>query len=421
MATQNKYQAPRGMRDFFPEDMVLRNSIFDAWNTAAHKFGFAQYDASIVESLDLLKRKAGEEIVNQIYDFEDKSGRQLALRPEMTPTLARMVASKQNTLTFPLKWYAIAQCFRYERMTRGRKREHFQLNLDIIGEESVAAEAEIIAAAICALEGMGLSSNDFKVHFSSRALLSDLLSSLGINAEHHQAAFLALDKRGKIDDTEITELLTNEGVDRTTIEQVFSLLEVSSLEDVQKALGNSTPALERILSFLSIISTYDLQDAVQFDISVVRGLSYYTGIVFEAFDSAGNFRAIFGGGRYDNLLSDVGGKPETGVGLGFGDVVIAEILSETATSNKLVSGVLITAVGFMEEAQHETAIKVASILRLKGENVDLSLKAEKAKSFFSKADKCGCKKAVYIGPDDVEKGTVRIKDLSSRTEENLPL
>ncbi len=421
MASNTKYQAPRGMRDFYPEDMTRRNAIFDAWKEAAHRFGFSQYDASVVESLDLLKRKAGEEIVNQIYDFEDKSGRKLALRPEMTPTLARMVASKQNSLTFPLKWFAMAQCFRYERMTRGRKREHYQWNLDIIGEESISAEAEVIAASVHALELMGLSSKDFKIHFSSRALLSDLLSKLGIDATHHQAAFLALDKRGKIDDKAITELLTKEGVDSATIEQVFSLLEISSLDDVQKALGETTDALVNIQSFMSLLDTYGLKDAVVFDISVVRGLAYYTGIVFEAFDTAGKFRAIFGGGRYDNLLGDIGGKPATGVGLGFGDVVIDEVLSEKTSDEESENTIDVTSVGFMQEEQRNTAMSVASLLRAKGNNVDLSLKPEKAKNFFGKANKCNYSKAVYIGPDDKEKGVVRIKDLATRREEEMPL
>jgi histidyl-tRNA synthetase len=420
MASHSKYQAPRGMRDFYPDDMLRRNVIFDAWREAALRFGFSQYDASVVESLDLLKRKAGEEIVTQIYDFEDKSGRQLALRPEMTPTLARMVASKQNALTFPLKWFAIAQCFRYERMTRGRKREHYQLNMDVVGEESISAEAEVIAAAICALNIMGLDSNDLKVHFSSRSLLGDLLSKLGISKEHHQAAFLALDKRGKIDDEKISELLHNEGVDSDTAKQVFNLLEITSLADVQAALEETTESLANVQLFIDALAKYGLEDYIKFDISVVRGLSYYTGIVFEAFDTAGQCRAVFGGGRYDNLLGDVGGKPATAVGLGFGDVVIDDILREKngEDSSKEINT---TAVGYMQEEQRDAAIAVACKLRAASTNVDLSLKPEKAKSFFGKADKSGYAKAVYIGPDDVEAGKVRVKTLATRTEEELSI
>ena len=175
MATLS-FEPPRGMRDFYPEDMLWRNRVFDAWRGAAAAYGFQPYDACVVESLELLQRKSGEEVSEQIYHFEDKSGRQLALRPEMTPTLARMIAARQGRLTFPVKWYAVAQCFRYERMTRGRKREHYQLNLDIIGEESVSAEIEVMAAAAAALEKMGMPADAYRIHVNNRALLSELLA-----------------------------------------------------------------------------------------------------------------------------------------------------------------------------------------------------------------------------------------------------
>ncbi|OVE75359.1 histidine--tRNA ligase [bacterium E08(2017)] len=418
MASSSTYQAPRGMRDFYPEDMDRRNFIFNAWTEAAREFGFSQYDASVVESLDLLKRKSGEEIVNQIYDFEDKSGRQLALRPEMTPTLARMIAAKQGGLVFPVKWFTIAQCFRYERMTKGRKREHYQWNLDVIGSESVSAEAELIACASSALSKLGLDSNAVRIKFSSRALLSELLESIGIPAEHHEPSFLALDKRGKIDDTEITILLEESGVDTGTIDQVFSLLNIKSIDDAANKLSSS-PALDSIENFLSILKAYSLLDAVDFDISVVRGLTYYTGIVFEAFDAAGKFRAIFGGGRYDNLLSDVGGKPASGVGLGFGDVVIDEVLNELnieiSTSDNSIT------VGYMEDSQRHSAVKTASMLRQSGNNVELALAAEKPKNFFKRADKSGFGKALYIGPDDIENGSARLKTLANGEEELIPI
>jgi histidyl-tRNA synthetase len=190
------FQAPRGMRDFYPEDMAARNAVFDVWKNASSRHGFVPYDACVVEQLSLLKRTSGEEIVDQIYAFTDKSGRELALRPEMTPTLARMVAARQTALTMPLKWYTIAQCFRYERMSKGRKREHYQWNLDIIGEPSVAAEVDVLATAATALSSLGLSAADYRIHFNSRALLADLLSSAGIPPEQHASCLLALDKLG---------------------------------------------------------------------------------------------------------------------------------------------------------------------------------------------------------------------------------
>jgi histidyl-tRNA synthetase len=415
MANNISYNPPRGMRDFYPEDMAKRNYIFDAWRQAATEFGFLQYDACVVESLDLLKRKAGEEIVDQIYAFKDKSDRDLALRPEMTPTLARMIVNKQGSLSFPVKWFALAQCFRYERMTRGRKREHYQWNLDIVGEESVSAETEVLAAAVRGLELLGLSSSEVKIQFSSRKLLSELLVALGIDEKFHQAAFLALDKRGKISDEDISKLLVTEGVSEAGTAQVFGLLNIKSLADVEAILKEDTPGLLNIKEFVELATVYNLQDILEFDISVIRGLAYYTGIVFEGFDAAHGFRAIFGGGRYDNLLNSIGGKPQTAVGLGFGDVVIAEILSDLGRFDE-VNQSAEYAVAYMDDEQKNTAVKVAMKLRSKGNTVDLALHPEKPKKFFKRCEKNSFCKAILIGSDDVENQIVRVKELATREQ-----
>ncbi len=420
MADSTVFTAPRGMRDFYPEDMVLRTAIFDAWTRAARTFGFESYDACVVESLDLLKRKGGEEIVEQIYAFKDKSDRDLALRAEMTPTLARMVAARQNELSFPIKWTTIAQCFRYERMSRGRKREHYQWNLDIIGEPSVLAEAEIVAAAVRAMQFLGLSAADVRVHVNSRAVLSDLLAKLGIPREHHAATFLALDKRGKVEDQDIRTMLTDAGLDATHVDAAFRMLAISTLDEVAAALGERTAALAHLESFFETMAGYGMRDMLTFDISVIRGLGYYTGIVFEGFDASRSLRAIFGGGRYDNLLADIGGKACTAVGLGFGDVVIAELLAEKgkvppAGAHRDV------AVGFMDDAQRATAVTAARQLRDAGVCADLGLHAEKPKHFFGRTAKGGFKRAIYIGPDDVTRGTVRVKTLADRAEVEVPL
>jgi histidyl-tRNA synthetase len=414
------FTPPRGMRDFYPEDMALRNMIFDAWIAAARRFGFEPYDACVVESLDLLKRKGGEEIVDQIYTFKDKSDRDLALRAEMTPTLARMIAARQHELALPLKWFTIAQCFRYERMTRGRKREHYQWNLDIVGEPSVLAEAEVMATAVQALRLLGLNPADVKVHVNSRGVLADLLLKLGIPGDHHAATFLALDKRGKLPDEEIAGLLKINGLDQTHIDSVFTLLNLKTLDELAAALGERTPALDRLLEFFDLMRHYGAADMVVFDISVIRGLGYYTGIVFEGFDTAHSLRAIFGGGRYDNLLGDIGGKPATAVGLGFGDVVIAELLADKGILPH-PSAQRDVAVTFMDDAQRLVALRVARILRESGVNVDVGLHPEKPKAFFSRVGKSGFRRAILIGPDDLARGTVRIKNLSDRTETEMSL
>ena len=420
MSEPISFTAPRGMRDFYPEDMTLRNSIFEAWAAAARRSGFEQYDSCVVESLDLLKRKGGEEIQDQIYWFKDKSDRELARRAEMTPTLARMIVGKQNELAFPIKWFTIAQCFRYERMTRGRKREHYQWNLDIVGEPSVLAEAEVVMTAVHALKLLGFNSEEVRVHVNSRALLSDLLATLGIPREHHAATFLALDKRGKISDEEISKLLVQEGLPQASIDATFKILSLTTLESVIEALGERTPALDHFLAFFDIMKLYGAGDIVKFDISVIRGLGYSTGLVFEGFDVGKSLRAIFGGGRYDNLLGDLGGKPMTAVGLGFGDVVIAELMAEKGKVPNPGAGRDL-AVSYMEDAQRDTAVQVAKALRDSGANVDIALHPEKPKHFFGRTGKAGFLRGIFIGPDDLTKGTVRIKTLADRTEQEVTL
>ena len=409
MSEKISFEPPRGMRDFYPEDMVWRNKVFDAFRAAGEAAGFDPYDACVVESYELLARKAGEEVGEQIYHFQDKSERHLALRAEMTPTLARMVAQRQKELAFPLKWTTIAQCFRYERMTKGRKREHYQWNMDIIGEESVLAEVEVIGAACDALKRMGLSSADFKVHVSSRKFLGQLLEESGIAPEKHAQVFLALDKRGKMPDTEIVAMLKDGGLDENEVKATFAIMETKSYE--------KCPELVELFQLAEVAG---FADCLMFDIAVIRGLSYYTGVVFECFDTAGEFRAIFGGGRYDNLLTTIGGEPTSAVGLGFGDVVVTELLKSRlgADAAKAKKGV---AVGFMFPEQRAAAVKLAAMLRAAGERVDLALKSQKPKKFFSHADSTGAAKAVFLGPDDVEKGVARMKNMETREETEVCL
>ena len=409
MADKISFEAPRGMRDFYPEDMVWRNKVFDAFRASGEAFGFEPYDACVVESYELLARKAGEEVGEQIYHFFDKSERHIALRAEMTPTLARMVAQRQKELRFPLKWTTIAQCFRYERMTKGRKREHYQWNLDIIGEDSVLAEAEVIGAAVDALKRMGLSSADFKVHVSSRKFLGELLQKSGITPEKHAQVFLALDKRGKMPDSEIAAMLRDGGLSEAEVEATFGIMDTKSYAGCAE--------LEELFA---LAETAGFADSLMFDISVIRGLSYYTGVVFECFDTAGEFRAIFGGGRYDNLLTTIGGEPTSAVGLGFGDVVVTELL-KSRLGESAAAGKKGVAVGFMFPTERDAAVRLASRLRAGGERVDLALRPQKPKKFFSHADQSGASRAVFLGPDDVAKGVARMKNMETREETELCL
>jgi histidyl-tRNA synthetase len=409
MADKISFEAPRGMRDFYPEDMLWRNKVFDAFRAAGEAAGFEPYDACVVESYELLARKAGEEVGEQIYHFFDKSERHIALRAEMTPTLARMVAQRQKELSFPLKWTTIAQCFRYERMTKGRKREHYQWNVDIIGEDSILAEVEVIGAACDALRRMGLSSADFKVHVSSRKFLGELLAKSGIADDKHAQVFLALDKRGKMPDGEIAAMLKDGGLSDAEVEATFSIMETKSYD-----------ACSELVELFRLAEIAGFADCLEFDIGVIRGLSYYTGVVFECFDTKGEFRAIFGGGRYDNLLTTIGGEPTSAVGLGFGDVVVTELLKSRlgADAARAKKGI---AVGFMFPEQRDAAVALAAKLRGEGESVSLSLRSQKPKKFFSHADSGGAAKAVFLGPDDVANGFARMKDMATREEKEISL
>jgi histidyl-tRNA synthetase len=421
-----KYLPPRGMRDFYPQDMSFRNELFRVWGETAVQFGFRQYDAPVVEMEELLTRKSGEEIVEQIYSFEDKSGRHLALRPEMTPSLARMIVARQKELRFPLKWFAIAQCFRYERMTTGRKREHYQWNLDVIGHDGVEAEIEVIAAAIAALEKLGIDHRTVNVYIGSRALLSDLLRLFRISPAHSELTFLALDKREKIGDDGVADLLDRQGISTVDIERIFSLLSLKSIEDVETRFRNGTPSrseespssLAEIKELFSLGEVYGVDDYLSFDLSIVRGLDYYSGIVFEAFDRERKFRAIFGGGRYDNLLEFLGGSKMPSVGLGFGDVVVRELLEDEGVS-VADEARFKYAVGYMTSSQRSLAIRVGSYLRRLQRSVDIALSPERARHFFSRVGGGDYSSAIYLGPDEEKRGSIQVKDLITGEKEEI--
>lgn len=412
------YGPPRGMRDFYPDDMRRLNRLFSIWREAARLHGFQEYDAPVVETEELLTRKSGEEIVRQIYNFTDKSGRALALRPEMTPSLARMIIARQNALSFPLKWFSIPQCFRYERMTKGRKREHYQWNLDIVGEESVIAEAEVLSAALYALKLAGLGPEHLKVRVGDRTLLEHLFKASGLPTEHFGAVCLALDKRGKISDEEMSDLLEKEGLPRGSVDKVFELLAVKSMDEAGTMLDDDS-SLQDMLNLFALMDEYGWSDHLCFDLSVIRGLDYYTGIVFEAFDESGRFRAIFGGGRYDNLLSSLGGRRIPSVGLGFGDVVISELMDHLGLAMEDASG-LDAVIGYMSAEERTMAVRGAARLRQAGKRVDLELKPLKAKKLFASASRARARFALYVGPSEREQGVLTIKNLESGQQDSVP-
>src|SRR5205807_9194347 len=321
-------QALPGFRDFYPEELALRNHIFTTWRDVARRHGFQEYDGPPLEPLELYTGKSGEEIVQQLYAFQDKGERQVALRPEMTPTLARMVGARAQALKKPIRWFAIPQLFRYERQQRGRLREHFQLNMDIIGEAGPAADAEIMAAVIDIARAFGLTSTEVRLRVSDRRILANELKHGHAVAEGEMLGVLsALDKWG--DEPALTErrlqhALGDSPARKAAVHSFLSLLANEDRATVARLLA--TPAAEQLRECGARLEAMGLGDFVHVDFRIVRGLAYYTGIVFELFDAKRSLRAICGGGRYDTLIQEIAGVDLPCVGFGMGDVVLGELL-----------------------------------------------------------------------------------------------
>jgi histidyl-tRNA synthetase len=422
---KNTLQPPRGTRDFYPEELRFRNWLFDQWRQAAAAFGFEEVDAPMVEHAELYMRKAGEEIVDQLYHFE-LHGRHLALRSEFTPSLARMVMARQGSLKLPIRWFSIPQCWRYERMSRGRRREHYQWNMDIWGEPEVTAEAELMSAIFSSLDGMGLGAGDVRMRVNHRALLEETLRN-GV-LKDRPGAFeplcVIIDKLDKIGGEAVAEQLSDPdgvvGLPRDAADEIVGRLQAKGLDEAARGVSEDSAALADLRRLFDLLDDYGIADRAEFDASVVRGLAYYTGIVFEGFDTGGELRAVFGGGRYDRLVETLGGKPIPAVGFGFGDAVIAELLADRGKLPDLARA--LDAVVFpMSEAERPAAQRLARFLRAKGNSVELVLADAKAKRVFADADKAGAARIYVIGPDELARGVVKIRDLATREERDEPL
>jgi len=415
-----QFEPPRGMRDFYPEDLDLRDRIFAAWTEASTLHGFQRFEPPVVESFELLARKAGEEVAQQIYHFEDKSNRQLALRPEVTPSLVRMIGARPQDIVFPAKWWTIGQCFRYERMTRGRKREHFQWNLDIVGEPSVQAEAWILASVTNALRALELGPGDVRIHINNRQVVAYLLSELGVPSEQHVDVFMVLDKKGKVPVETMKEMLVEKGLTAHTADDVMAQLTGEAGDSLSSGPLAASPAAEDVRHLLDLAAAMGFADYLRFDSGVVRGLSYYTGAVFEGFDAGRRFRAIFGGGRYDNLFGDMTGTQRPAVGMGFGDVVIAEILTELKGLGPAKPKIEVC-VGMFDAVLSRDAARVAAGLVAAGIQTDLSFAAGKPGKFFSHADRRGARFTVFLAPNELGEGGAAVKEMASGEQTTVPL
>ena len=413
-------QGVRGTRDFYPEDMRLRNWLFERFHSAARSHGFEEYDAPVLESEELYTRKAGEEIVGQLYNFEDKGGRRVALRPEMTPSLARMVMARAGGLALPIKWYSIPQCWRYERTQRGRGREHYQWNVDIWGMNGIEADAELLSVLVQFFDSVGLSSEDLVIRISSRKVLEEVLGSLGLEGEIFAQTCVIVDKMDKLPEDVIEAQLSDLGLASESISTIRSVLGITDLESLSSALASDSEALIELQTLFSLCDSYGISDWVSFDASVVRGLAYYTGPVFEAHDKAGNLRAICGGGRYDKLIGTLGGNDLPATGFGFGDMVVMELLADKGLLPELSNGVGEVVFGMGSELRG-AAMQVAAKLRSAGRTVDLVLEEKKMKWVFKHAERCGATRLVMVMPDEWAEGKVRIKDLDTGEESTVAM
>jgi len=411
-----------GFREFYPDDAALRNHIFAIWRSIATRYGFAEYDGPPLEPLELYTQKSGAEIVGQLYAFKDKGEREVALRPEMTPTLARMVGARAQALKKPIRWFAIPQLFRYERQQRGRLREHFQLNMDIIGEPGALADAELIAAAVDVVRACGLGPRDVRARVSDRRVLQALLAGVGVTTGQLGAAYAAIDRSERVPHDALAEGLQAAGCSQQAIDGVFRIAGLKGLGAVKAELAKigdaaaGTP-LEEAHAALQAMG---LGDFVDVDLTIVRGLAYYTGIVFELFDTSKSLRAICGGGRYDGLLKALGGVDLPALGFGMGDVVLGELLKEhgIAPTQTVRLDCFLIPVGADDLP---VVLKLAHELRDEGFAVEYSLKPQAVRKQLELAAARGAPNAVIVGPEERKQETAVIKDLNAGGERKVPL
>lgn len=412
-----------GFRDFYPEQFAERAYIMSVWRRVLRRYAFSEYDGPPLEPLDLYRKKSGDELVGQLYSFTDKGDREVAMRPEMTPTFARMVAAKANALRKPVRWFSIPQLFRYERQQKGRLREHFQLNADIVGEAAVTADAELLSIALDIMREFGLSSSDVKARVSDRRLLQALVLDAGASESSLPAVYGVIDKRGR-EPAEISREKMEKAVGSSdtasNIEAFLGIADVAELES--KYSGNPAIAehLDRIKTYFGYLDALGFAEWAKLDLSIVRGLAYYTGIVFELFDTAGEYRAICGGGRYDTLLQTLGGVDLPALGFGMGDVVIGELLRGRGLIPETPSRTDYWVAG-EDDALTPQVMSVAAELRKRDKSVEYSLKPQQLSRQLKSAATAGASHAVLLKHDGFAAGEVTVRDLQAGTERAVSL
>jgi len=412
-----------GFRDFYPEQFAERAYIMDVWRRVLRRYAFLEYDGPPLEPLDLYRKKSGDELVGQLYSFTDKGDREVAMRPEMTPTFARMVAARANALRKPVRWFSIPQLFRYERQQKGRLREHFQLNADIVGESAVTADAELVCLALDIMRELGLSEADVNARFSDRRLLQALLTSAGLPSDSLGAVHAVIDKRGREPRDVSREKLVAAAGSASIADNIDEILSIDTVALLRSRFGDEpdlAPHIDRIEQYLEFVRALGFADWVKLDLSIVRGLAYYTGIVFELFDTKGEFRAICGGGRYDTLLNTLGGVDLPALGFGMGDVVLGELLRGRGLIPEVGAQTDFWVAGD-DESLLSTVMEVAATIRRRDRSAEYALKPQQLSRQLKAASSAGARNAVIIKRDEYEKGEVTVKNLEAGTERTVSL
>jgi histidyl-tRNA synthetase len=410
----------KGTRDFYPQDMAVRNWIIDGWKRISLRNGFEEYDGPIFEYLKMFQIKSGEEIVEQLFSLQDRGGRELALRPEITPTLARMVNQQISSLPKPIKWFSVPRLFRAERPQRGRLREFFQWNIDIIGVDDVLADAEAIFCALDYLRDVGLTPNDIVVKISSRKMLAALLQTIGLEEGKLEGLYVVLDKRNRLPADAFEEMLAERVGDEDKRKKIFELMSVESIEQIGDCLELTDAAKESVdelMRLFELLGVMGVADFCVFDIGIVRGLAYYTGIVYEIYDKASVLRAIGGGGRYDDLLKQFGGPAIAATGFGIGDCVLGILLEEKGLlQRQLPVRKMDYFVAWVDDVYKEGAIKLTMKLRSAGRSAGFSYKADKLSKQLKEASDQNAQKCIIIG-EEYKNNELVIKDMTTGQQE----
>jgi len=397
-------QAVKGTRDFYPEPMAFRSWLYGKVRAISERFGYQEYEAPILERLELYAAKSGEELVKeQAFVLLDRGGDELALRPELTPSLARMIAQQQATLVLPARWFSFGPFWRYERPQRGRTREFFQWNIDLLGSESPAADGEIVAICAEFLRSLGLTAEEVGIHLNSRSLMEKKLAELGAGEDRVRDLFHLIDRRDK---------MSPEAWATWAAEIGLSAGQQAALEGILSD-ADLWQESEELRQVFATARTLGVADYLVYDARIVRGLDYYTGPVFEAFDRARQFRAILGGGRYDNLVAAVGGERITGVGFAMGDVIIELLLDRLGKRPALPTTPSRVLVTLFEPALYAETLALAARLRRAGINVEQVLEAERLGRQVRYADRKGIPYVAILGPDELKAGQIVLKHLRS--------